>query len=312
MMLRRSYSGGGDYRPQFGGFSFFPPVIKALLIANIAVFVLQWMVMGSGLTYQGIEISYWFARLFYLHPLGENFYVWQLVTYMFLHGGLGHIFFNMLMLWMFGMEIENLWGSRKFLVFYFIAGISAGLANLFIAPLFTGTGPTVGASGSVYGVLVAFAMMFPNRYVFLYFFVPVRAKYLITFFVLLELFNGVFGSSQGIAHIAHLGGAVIGALWVFLDMRGVIDRMLRGLDSRSVKPGRSVWAGDTTAREAKFYEMTPTHKTPVDENEILASQKTIDEILDKISVSGYSSLTESEKRILLEASKRIHPDKNAE
>jgi membrane associated rhomboid family serine protease len=311
-MIRRSFGGGGEFRPQFGGFSFFPPVIKGLLIANVAVFILQWMVMGSGLTYQGVEISYWFARLFYLHPIGENFYVWQLITYMFLHGDLMHIFFNMLMLWMFGMEIENLWGSRKFLIFYMVAGVAAGLANLFIAPIFTGTGPTVGASGGVYAVLVAFAMMFPNRYVFLYFFVPVRAKYLITFFVVLELFNGVFGTRQGIAHIAHLGGAVIGAIWVLLEMRGLIDRMLRRLDTRRSGGAQEPWSGNSTVREAKFYEMTPTHKSPVDEDEIFASQKTIDEILDKIGVSGYSSLTEREKRILLEASKRIHPDGNGE
>jgi membrane associated rhomboid family serine protease len=310
MSANRAY-GGGDFRPQFGGFRFFPPIIKILLIANVAVFALQFLIMGSGLTYQGIEISYWFGKLFYLHPLGENFRVWQLVSYMFLHGGLGHIFFNMLMLWMFGMEIENLWGSRKFLIFYFAAGIAAGLANLFIAPLFTTTGPTVGASGGVYGVLVAFAMMFPNRYVFLYFFVPVRAKYLITFFVLLELFNGVFGTSQGIAHIAHLGGAVVGAIWVLLDMRGVIDRWLRKLDRKSIPSQSSQWNADGTRRDATFYEITPTRK-PVDESDFLASQKTIDEILDKISVSGYSSLTETEKRILLDASKRIHPDRDGD
>ncbi len=311
MSANKSF-GGGEYRPQFGGFSFFPPVIKNLLIANVAAFVLQWLVMSSGLTYQGIEISYWFAKLFYLHPIGENFQVWQLVTYMFLHGGLGHIFFNMLMLWMFGMEVENLWGSRKFLLFYFIAGITAGLANLFVAPLFASTGATVGASGGVYGVLVAFAMMFPNRYIFLYFFVPIRAKYVITFFVVLELFNGVFGTAEGIAHIAHLGGAVVGVIWVLLDMRGVIDRVLRRLDSKSARGEGSSWTSSSGAREAKFYEMTSTNPKSLDEKEILASQKTIDEILDKISVSGYSSLTEGEKRILLEASKRIHPDKGAE
>jgi membrane associated rhomboid family serine protease len=277
------------------------------------VFVLQWLVMNSGLTFQGIEISYWFGKLFYLHPIGENFRVWQLVTYMFLHGGLQHIFFNMLMLWMFGMEVENLWGSRKFLIFYFIAGITAGLANLFIAPLFASTGPTVGASGSVYAVLVAFAMLFPNRYIFLYFFVPIRAKYLITFFVVLELFNGVFGTAEGIAHIAHLGGAVVGAIWVLLDMRGVIDRVLRRLDSKKARGERDTWNNNVSGtREAKFYEMTSTHQKPRDEKEMLASQKTIDEILDKISVSGYASLNESEKRLLLDASKKIHPDKGAE
>ncbi|HOJ02473.1 MAG TPA: rhomboid family intramembrane serine protease [Bacteroidota bacterium] len=294
-----------EYRPQFGGFSFFPPVVKYLLITNVAMFIVQWMVMESGLTFQGVEIGYWFATLFYLYPIGEGFQIWQLVTYMFLHGGLGHIFMNMLMLWMFGMEVENLWGSKKFLIFYFVSGIAAGLANLFIAPIFTSTGPTVGASGGVYGVLVAFAMMFPNRYIFLYFFVPVRAKYLITFFIVLELFNGVLGTQEGIAHMAHLGGALVGALWVLLDSRGVIDRLLRKVDSRTARG--EMFTDRSKTREATFYDISSSApKPPLDERS--ASQKVIDEILDKISVSGYGSLTEEEKRILLEASRRIHPD----
>ena len=303
--------GQGEYRPSFGGFSFFPPVIKNIILANVAMFLIQYIFLSGFFTFGGTNLAGWFVETFYLMPLGHGFRIWQLVTYMFLHGGLWHIGLNMLMLWMFGMEIENTWGSQKFLLFYFVTGLAAGLANLFIAPIFSEGGPTIGASGSVYGILVAFAMMFPNRYIYLYFLLPIRAKYMIAFFILLEVYYGVGGSMEGIAHIAHLGGAVVGAIWVLLDQRGVIDRMLyrvnaakRGARSSG---GSTSWTGGS--QEANFYEIHTTHdeqnrKMPVD-----AGQKAIDEILDKISVSGYASLTEEEKRILLDASKRIHPDR---
>ncbi len=304
----------GGYRPQFGGFSFFPPVIKNILMITIGMFVVQ-MFVESGIQLAGEPLSYLFIRYLYLLPLDSGFLPWQLITYMFLHGGFMHLFFNMLMLWMFGMELENTWGSRKFLVMYISAGIVAGLANLFIAPLFTGTGPTIGASGGVYAVLVAFAMMFPDRYVYLYFFVPVRAKYLISFFILLELFNGVTGTTDGIAHIAHLGGAFLGALWVLLERRGRLDSWFARFDARSA--ARKGSAFDNTPREAKFYEFNEHRQEKREERRGVdkkfdESQTMIDDILDKISVSGYGSLTEEEKRVLLDASKRIHPDKGSE
>lgn len=309
MSAYRSHN-SGNYRPQFGGFSFFPPVIKNIILITAAAFVLQ-LVFQSGLTLGGQSIYNWFAKTFYLWPIGRpEFMPWQLVTYMFLHGGLWHIFLNMLMLWMFGMELENTWGSKKFLIFYFAAGITAGLANLFIAPMFSAPGPTIGASGGVYAVLVAFAMMFPDRYIYLWFFVPVRAKYLITFFIALELFNGISGTIDGIAHIAHLGGAVVGAIWVVLERRGSIDRMISSIGKKkSVSGGTPTW--ESPPREAKFYEFTSGKNRPKSSDpEFDESQKRIDEILDKISVSGYSSLTEEEKSILLDASKRIHPDRD--
>lgn len=308
----------GEYRPQFGGFSFFPPVIKNLIIINVAMFILQNLFIGGTFSFNGAPIGYWFAETFYLNPLGYGFKVWQLVSYMFLHGGIGHIFLNMLMLWMFGMEVENEWGSKKFLVFYLACGLAAGLANLFIAPMFSDPAATIGASGGVYGVLVAFAMMFPNRLVFIYFLFPVRAKYLITFFIGLEVFNGVTGTSDGIAHIAHLGGALLAAIWVLLDNRGVIDRWLA---SRSRTPGigrsgsqPTGWGG--APREATFHDInearpTAPTRTPTGDATFDRHQQTIDEILDKISRSGYAGLTEEEKRILLDASRRIHPDKDA-
>lgn len=302
-----------SFRPQFGGFSFFPPVIKNLLIINVAVFFVQIMLEGGFLTFQGEPLINWFARMFYLWPLGGNasalhgsFMPWQLISYMFLHGDLMHLFFNMIMLWMFGVELENTWGSRKFLIMYFVAGITAGLANLLIAPLFTSVGPTIGASGGVYGVLAAFAMVFPDRYIYLWFFVPMRAKYLIAGLILLEVIYSVLGTRHGIAHVAHLGGAVIGGIWVLLDNTGKIDRWL----ARRKRSGASLSNSSETPREARFYELNPEKKESRKSNpEYDEAQTRIDEILDKISASGYSNLTEEEKRILLDASKHIHPDK---
>ena len=301
------------YRPQFGGFSFFPPVIKNLLIINVAVFLLQMVLEGGFLTLGGRPLLYWFGETFYLWPLGSgNFMPWQLVTYMFLYGPFSHTFFNMSMLWMFGVELENTWGSKKFLYMYFAAGIMAGLANLLIAPLFTSTGPTIGASGGVYGVLAAFAMVFPDRYIYLYFFVPMRAKYLVTGLILLEVVFSVLGTREGIAHVAHLGGAVVGGLWVLFDRQGRIDRWISR--RRRASSGVSDW--NNSPREATFHEFTPGRRDAEQpprrsgDREFDEAQHRIDEILDKISVSGYAALTEEEKRILLDASKRIHPDKN--
>ncbi len=296
------------FRPQFSGFSFFPPVIKYLLLANVGVFLVQMMLEGGMLSFNGEPLYNWFARMFYLWPIDSGaFMPWQLVSYMFLHGGLSHIFFNMIMLWMFGVEIENLWGSKKFAIFYFSAGIVAGLANLFIAPIFSATGPTIGASGGVFGIMAAFAMTFPDRYVYVYFLLPVRAKYLITGLILLEVVFNVVGTRENIAHVAHLGGAVIGVVWVLLDKRGYIDRWFGAQKSRDTVSSR--W--NAQPKEAKFFDFTPgKQEKKTGDPTFDAAQGRIDEILDKISVSGYSGLTEEEKRILLDASKHIHPDRD--
>jgi len=161
-----------SYKP-FGGFSVFPPVIKNLLIINVVVFFIQMlasnlMVGGRPL---GLILNIWFA----LNPIGDgyNFQIWQLITYQFMHADFTHILFNMFALWMFGMEIENILGSKKFLYYYLICGIAAGFAQLFIAPLFSAPAITIGASGAVFGVMIAFAMLFPDRHIFLYFLIPI-------------------------------------------------------------------------------------------------------------------------------------------
>lgn len=306
------------YRPGgFGGFSLFPPVIKNLLIINAAVYFIQFLL--ESMMFNGIPGHYYLNRYFALNPIvgadilgaSNNFQIWQLVTYQFLHGGFSHIFFNMLMLWMFGMEIENFWGGRKFLFFYLLSGIVGGILQLIISPFLGGSLlPTIGASGAVYGVMVAFAMFFPDRYIMFYFFIPVKAKYLITIFILFEFM--AVGDMSFVAHLVHIGGAIAAAIFVLLDRRYNfnIDKLFSGLKPKntfeqkdSFKFGNTFRkpfsAKDKSVVDADFYEIN----NPENKKEEV-TQEQIDKILDKISQSGYQNLTDKEKRILFEASKK--------
>ncbi|MEW6510532.1 MAG: rhomboid family intramembrane serine protease [Bacteroidota bacterium] len=301
------FSGGGQgryYRPSmFGGFSFFPPVIKTLLISNVAI----WLVFGFFLplfTLRGVPIFAIFSEYLALWPLGTNFWPWQLITYMFMHGGFGHLFFNMLALWMFGMELEHNWGSRKFLLFYLLCGIGAGIANLLVAPLLGQAAPTVGASGAVFGVLIAFGMLYPDRPIYLYFLLPVKAKYFIAAYIGIELFYGVTGTSDGIAHVAHLGGAAVGFLFILVEKDLLPGRAwLDTISRRRAAKRAPQWDGKHEVQDARFYDIKSGRS---DDDETEVTQEKIDEILDKISREGYQSLTPEEKRILNEASKKIH------
>lgn len=203
-----------------------PPVIKNLLIINGLAFFATLAPQLQTLLFQ------WFA----LWPAGTpdvaaglygpravpQFYPWQLVTTAFLHGGLGHIFFNMFGLWMFGMRIENVWGSRRFAFFYFFCVLGASLVQLLVtsAPFWFGIGdpvivPTVGASGGVFGVLLAFAMLYPEERVMLLFPpIPIKAKWFVIGLIALQLYAGIAGTQAGVANFAHLGGAFAGYLLI--------------------------------------------------------------------------------------------------
>lgn len=198
-----------------------PPFIKTLLILNGGAFIVT---MGLP------QLLLWFA----LWPIGTppeanlggqvidlpGFWLWQLVTYGFLHGGLAHLLFNMFTLWMFGSPLENLWGSRAFAQYFMVCVIGAGLVQLVVVSLSTTSGvyPTVGASGGVFGILLAFGMFFPNRWVMLLFPpIPMKAKYLVIIFGGLELFFGISGTQSGVAHFAHLGGMAFGFALIWLS-----------------------------------------------------------------------------------------------
>ena len=235
------------YSPQ--RFSILPPVVKNLLIIN-ALFFLATLAFNNFLH---IDLSNYLGLHYFQ---SELFYPYQLFTYMFMHGGMGHIFFNMFALWMFGSTIENYWGGRKFLIYYLITGIGAGLTQeaicaIRIQEVIAQMSPeaielvkeqglsilqqqknyadslmrnynlllnsvTVGASGSVYGLLLAFGMIFPNALIYVYFLFPIKAKWFVIIFGAIELFYGIRGTDDGIAHFAHLGGMIFGLILILL------------------------------------------------------------------------------------------------
>lgn len=184
-----------------------PPVTRALLLANVAIFILQ-MLLGPRLE---MHFALW-PPASAQYPGAPGFAIWQLVTYGFLHGGLTHLFFNMFALYMFGGAIERLLGRQRFITYYFVCVIGAALAQLVvISNVDSPPVPTVGASGGVFGLLLAFGMAFPQQRIMLLFPpIPMPAWIFVTLYGLLELYLGVTGTNQGVAHFAHLGGMVAG------------------------------------------------------------------------------------------------------
>ncbi|KWW31262.1 MAG: rhomboid family protein [bacterium P3] len=180
-----------------------PTGVKHLLLINLLVFLSTLSLERYGFYNITNAMALWSLQ-------SGHFSIWQPFTYMFMHASLDHIFFNMFALWMFGCILENYWGTRRFLVYYLVCGIGAALINLLVAP----AGPTVGASGAVYGILLAFGMTFPNEYIYLYFLFPIKAKWFVIGYAAIELFEGVFRSADGIAHFAHLGGMLFGLLLI--------------------------------------------------------------------------------------------------
>lgn len=259
---------GRSYGPQFIIGSPLTPVVKRLLIANIACFVLQ------NLTGHKLD------HIFGLVPglVLSRLFVWQFATYMFLHGGLFHLLFNMFILYMFGRDIEGAMGSRSFTVFYFFCGIGAGLCSFIFYPP---TSLVVGASGAIFGLFVAFAMLFPDRVVtlLLFFVLPVhmKAKHLVIILAGVEILFVINNSSSNfIAHFAHLGGAACG--YIYMKNFGNVRYWL---DPR------------------KFQR--PVIKVYREEENNAEFRERIDLILEKISRYGLSSLSENEKEFLRRA-----------
>lgn len=255
---------------QFGPPGGIPPNVRNLLIANIALFVVPAL-----LGYQRVLV-----QTFGMIPadvfLGGR--VWQLGTYMFLHGGAVHLFYNMFMLWMFGGRIEHAWGSRPFLVYYLVCGVGAAVTQWITGP--TSTIPVIGASGALYGILVAYGLMYPNEIVYFNLFIPIKVKYLVGILILSNIF--FIDSADGVARIAHLGGALTGFLYLKQDWRlGSWGRKARGMRAR--------WQMQQNARKQERREQ---------------HLHTVDEILDKANEHGFQSLTDQERRILDEASRR--------
>lgn len=205
-----------------------------IIFLNVTVYLFQGMLARNYVPYfqsgQMEVMTYWFGLTPALVILKG--YVWQIVTYMFMHGGFAHIFFNMYALLLFGMPIEQLWGSKKFLFYYFFTGIGAGVTILVINLISGGDGvliPTIGASGAVFGLLLAFGILFPDAELLIFFFIPMKAKYLVVLYGGLELyFQITSGNSSSISHIGHLGGIFFGLIYFFVMKR-------RGIEFRAKK-----------------------------------------------------------------------------
>jgi membrane associated rhomboid family serine protease len=180
-----------------------PPVTQAILLINIALFCLD-IAVGQSLSHG------WLA----LWPLSSpDFMPWQVVTYAFMHGSMIHIFLNMMALWMFGGELESVWGARRFIQFYGASILAAAAAQLLVSSVMGWGSPTVGASGGTFGLLLAYGMMFPDRTIMpLFPPIPMKAKYFVMIYGAVELYQGVSNTMSGVAHFAHLGGMLGGWL----------------------------------------------------------------------------------------------------
>ncbi len=189
------------------------PIVKLLMIANGSIFVITFLLAALA----DIYVVAWLGLRPY--DVTRSLHIWQLGTYMFLHGGFFHILFNMFALWMFGSDLEKSWGSEKFLFYYFLTGIGAGLCDVLVHP--SATSVTIGASGAVYGLLLAFGMTYPDRPILIYFVIPIKAKYFVMIIGGIAFLSAVGSSGSGISHIAHLGGMIFGYLYL---RRGTLFR----------------------------------------------------------------------------------------
>jgi len=266
------------YRSQSFGFgTTWTPAVRVLIITNGVIFAVQ------ALAPIPVPVSQWFGLV--PHSVIFKGWLWQLVTYMFLHGGLMHIAFNMLALWMFGSQLERVWGTREFLRYYFITGIGAGLINIAFTP--TSHMPTIGASGAIFGLLLAYGVLFPNNLILLYFFIPIKAKYFVILFAALEFLMSRSYTSDGVAHFAHLGGMAVGLLY----LKG--SPFMRRVAWQISKKSRS-------QKEARQVKMEAQRMT-----DLQAIRSEVDYLLDRINKVGYENLTAEEKERLERASQQL-------
>ena len=310
-----------------------PTVTKNLLLINVVVF-LATLVLSSQ-----FDLAEFGKLHFFLAP---DFHLYQLITYQFLHADLTHIFFNMFALWMFGCVIERVWGPQRYLIYYLVCGIGAGLCQELVQyieyssselaglsidsmiPVQTNSGTimmtvgsylnswgTIGASGAVYGILLAFGMTFPNERIFIFPLpVPIKAKWFICIYAVIELLSAMSSRGDHVAHMAHLGGMLFGLLLILywrrhpgsLNLgsgRQFFENMKRNFDARrSSKPASN---NQTDTRQPGY---GPTREDDMEYNRRKQErQAEVDAILDKIRKSGYDSLTKEEKQRLFEASR---------
>lgn len=286
------------YNDSFGqalrrGYLSMPKALRIILLANAAIFVLQTLLSGFG----GAALVRWGIETFgFIPDWGISIMQpWRLFTYMFLHGSLLHVAFNMLWLWWMGRPVEDRLGSRNFLVIYFGSGIGGALLNMLVSPVF-GAGLTIGASGAVFGMMVAFAMLYPRIPIMLLFFPPIEARFLVAGLIAIDLL--FISSADNVARVVHLGGALWGYILLKLYFKGynydLWIEMIRQKFRRSpVEKKVRRMNTQSTMRVVTDAEIVEEH-----------DQRDLDRILDKISKSGYEGLTAEEKRLLFELSRK--------
>ena len=262
-----------QFQSEQGNLSFKPKIftdaIKILIIINVGLFLLRFVAKSQ------IDL----AGIFGLSPNTVWPMIWQPITYMFIHGDLFHVLINMFVLWMFGSEMESIWGRTQFLRYYFLTGVGSGLVWL----LFNAGqsySVLIGASGAIYGILIAYGMMFPNRTVYLYFMIPIKVKWFVVFLGAVAFLSS-FNNNTNISHLTHLSGMVIGFVylryyWHWKDFRFSVHKQIEEFRSSI-----------NSKRDQKKIEM----------------QNEVDQLLDKINETGYDNLTEEEKDLLYRASK---------
>lgn len=246
--------------------------IKILILINFLIFFLQSISGQERILFQlfGIVPSNTFYKLM----------IWQPFTYLFFHGGIWHVFINMFVLWMFGSELERIWKKNFFLKYYFMTGIGSGIITVLLS--LNSSIPVVGASGAVYGILLAYGLMFPNRKVYLYFLIPLKVKYFVLFIGIIAFFSS-FGSNDGISHLTHLSGMIIGL--IYLKSKFELNSLKKIILKFRLK-----------------YIDILNQKNRQHQDDLRFE---VDSILDKINKKGYDNLSEKEKKFLYEASKKL-------
>lgn len=313
-----------------------PIVTKNLLIINILVFIATYVLRGLNIDLNDILGLHFF--------LASDFRIWQFFTYMFMHGGFTHILMNMFMLWMFGMVVENVWGPKKFLFYYIVCGVGAGLCQELaqygtylvegltqyesvkigttVLPMnvYLNMMNTVGASGAIYGVLLAFGMLFPEERMFIIPIpIPIKAKWIVMGSIVVELFSAIGTSNDGVAHLAHLGGMLFGFILIrywkkhpysgygdFGINRGhqFFDRMKNTWEQRGGRDSGNASNGNSGSWTNASQSNNANNRSDWDYNaQKKQQQEEVDRILDKIRKSGYDSLTKDEKQKLFDSSK---------
>ena len=297
-----------------------PPITKNLLVINILMFLATGLLQNNGIDLNDLLGLHFFKS--------DSFMPYQLLTYMFMHANFEHIFFNMLAFWMFGRVLEQVWGAKRYLIFYLVCGVGAGLCQELVQYIeYASSGmaeynmvsdgvnqipmkeylrmwTTVGASGAVYGILLGFGMTFPNERILLLIPpMPLKAKYLVIGYAVIELLSGLGSSGSNVAHFAHLGGMLCGlVLILYWRRKAGIGR--GGFSTwQEYKPKKSVW--ERVKKPTQKQEKETKNADSIDDyaDELArrrARQAEVDRILEKVKRSGYDCLTDEEKKTIFD------------